>query len=85
MSQDRVKELLSELRSELASADSLDEETLELARKLDKDMDLMIEKSEPMVPELEDAIALEARFAATHPVAERIVRELIAVLGRMGI
>jgi hypothetical protein len=85
VSQDRVKELLSELRSELASADSLDKETLELARKLDQDMDLMIEKSEPMVPELEDAIALEARFAATHPVAERIVRELIAVLGRMGI
>jgi hypothetical protein len=85
VSQDRVKELLSELRSELASTDSLDKETLELARKLDQDMDLMIEKSEPMVPELEDAIALEARFAATHPVAERIVRELIAVLGRMGI
>ncbi|MDO8909572.1 MAG: DUF4404 family protein [Pseudohongiella sp.] len=85
MSQDRVRELLSQLRSELASADTLDEETLELARKLDQDMDLMIERSEPLVPELEDAIALEARFAATHPVAERIVRELIAVLGRMGI
>lgn len=85
MSQERVKQLLSELRAELASANTLDEETLELARKLDVDMDLMIEKSEPRVPELEDAIALEARFAATHPVAERIMRELVAVLGRMGI
>lgn len=85
MSQERVKELLSELRAELASADTLDEETLELARKLDQDMDVMIEKSEPLVPELENAIALEARFAASHPVAERIMRELVAVLGRMGI
>lgn len=85
MSQERVKQLLSELRAELASADTFDEETLELARKLDQDMDLMIDKSEPLVPELEDAIALEARFAASHPVAERIVRELVAVLSRMGI
>lgn len=85
MSQERVKELLLQLRTELASADTLDEETLELARKLDQDMDLMIEKSEPLVPEMEDAIALEARFAANHPVAERIMRELVAVLGRMGI
>lgn len=85
MSQERVKQLLSELRAELASADSLDEETLELARKLDTDMDKMIERSEPHVPELDDAIALEARFAANHPVAERIMRELVEVLGRMGI
>ena len=85
MSQERVKQLLSELRAELASTDSLDEETLALARKLDVDIDQVIEKSEPRVPELEDAIALEARFAANHPVAERIVRELVAVLGRMGI
>ena len=85
MSEERVKELLSQLREELASADSLDEETLELARRLDQDMDFIIEKSEQRVPELENAIALEARFAASHPVAERIMRELVAVLGRMGI
>lgn len=85
MSQERVKQLLSELRDELAAADTLDEETLELARKLDQDMEVMIEKSEPLAPELEDAIALEARFAANHPVAEGIMRELIAVLSRIGI
>jgi hypothetical protein len=48
-------------------------------------MEQLIERSEPVAAELENAIALEARFAATHPVAERILRELIAVLGRMGI
>lgn len=85
VSQERVKALLSELKAELAATDSLDEETLELARRLDQDMDMLIDRSEPRVPELENAIALEARFAANHPVAERIVRELVAVLGRMGI
>jgi hypothetical protein len=83
--QDRVKFLLNELNQELASADNLDEDTLELARQLGRDMEQLIERSEPVVAELENAIALEARFAATHPVAVSILRELIAVLGRMGI
>lgn len=83
--QERVKFLLKELNQELASADNLDEDTLELARQLERDMEQLIERSEPVAAELENAIALEARFAATHPVAERILRELIAVLGRMGI
>ncbi|MDP2091809.1 MAG: DUF4404 family protein [Pseudohongiella sp.] len=85
MGQDRVRFLLNELNQELAAAENLDQETLDLARKLEKDMEQLIERSEPVAAELEDAIALEARFAATHPVAERILRELIAVLGRMGI
>lgn len=85
MGQDKVRFLLSELNQELATAENLDQETLDLARKLEKDMELLIERSEPVSAELGNAIALEARFAATHPVAERILRELVAVLGRMGI
>jgi len=85
LSQDRVKQLLRELRVELSQADELDEETLTLAEKLDADIDALLESAQPQSPELEDAIALEARFAATHPVAERIMRELIATLGRIGI
>lgn len=86
MSQARVKELLAELHRELDAAEELDEETLELARKLDRDIDELIESTENRnSPELENAIALEAQFAARHPVAERIMRELIATLGRMGI
>jgi hypothetical protein len=34
---------------------------------------------------LDDAIALEAVFAASHPVAEKIIRELINSLSRIGI
>ncbi len=85
MGQDKIKFLLKELNQELALADNLDEDTLELARQLERDMEQLIERSEPVAAGLENAIALEARFTATHPVAERILRELIAVLGRMGI
>lgn len=81
----RVKALLEELQQVLAQADDLDDETLELARQLEQDMEELIEKSEPMVPELQSAIALEAHFAARHPVAEGVMRELVAVLGRIGI
>ena len=85
MGQDKIKFLLKELNQELALADNLDEDTLELARQLEREMEQLIERSEPVAAGLENAIALEARFTATHPVAERILRELIAVLGRMGI
>lgn len=80
-----IKTLLAELQQVLAQTEALDEETLALARQLEQEMEQLIDKSEPMVPELESAIALEARFAARHPVAEGVMRELIAVLGRMGV
>jgi hypothetical protein len=83
--QHKIKFLLEKLNQELALADNLDEDTLELARQLEREMEQLIERSEPVAAGLENAVALEARFAATHPVAERILRELIAVLGRMGI
>jgi len=81
----RIKELLAELQQALAETDDLDEETLALARELEQNMEDLIGKSEPLAPEMESAIALEAQFAARHPVAEGIMRELIAALGRMGI
>lgn len=85
LNQDKVKRLLAELRAELSSTDTLDDDTRELAEKVDRNIDDLIEASQPNSPELDDAIALEARFAATHPVAERIMRELIATLSRIGI
>jgi hypothetical protein len=34
---------------------------------------------------MDDAIALEAIFAVNHPVAEKLIRELINTLSRIGI
>lgn len=86
MSKKKIRDLLDELDRELSRSEELDEETLEAVRQLDRDIDEAIHSSEQKnSPVLDDAIALEAQFAATHPVAERLVRELIAVLGRMGV
>ncbi|MGM0633358.1 MAG: DUF4404 family protein [Pseudomonadota bacterium] len=86
MSEKKIRELLDELDRELSRNEELDEETVEAVRRLDQDIDEVIRSSEQKnSPVMDDAIALEARFAATHPVAERLVRELINALGRMGI
>lgn len=86
MSETRIRELLDELDRELSRSDELDDETLEAVRRLDQDIDEVIRSTEQKnSPVMDDAIELEARFAATHPTAERLVRELINALGRMGI
>ncbi|MDH7944473.1 DUF4404 family protein [Pseudohongiella sp. SYSU M77423] len=85
MSQERIRQLLQELQSELAKTEDLDDDTLALARQLDDDVDTLLETSARNSPEMDNAIALEARFAATHPVAERLMREIIATLSRMGV
>lgn len=86
MSENNVKNLLVQLRQALAEGGAVDEETLEMAKKLDKEISAFIASAEDVnSPVLEDAIALEARFAANHPVAERVIRELIDSLGRIGI
>jgi len=87
VSETRIKELIQELRAELEAADTVNPETLETAKQLEANIqDLVnpeVDTSENTI--MDDAIALEASFAATHPVAERIIRELINSLSRIGI
>lgn len=86
MTQEKIKRLLDQLQSELKKTDEMDEETLALVRRLDENIDELIESVEQQnSPILDDAIALEARFAANHPVAEKLLRELIDSLSRIGI
>jgi hypothetical protein len=87
LSEERVKELISELIGELEKTGAMGEDTLDVARQLESDVhDFVnpeVESAENTI--LDDAIALEASFAATHPVAEKLVRELINSLSRIGI
>lgn len=86
LKQDKIRSLLAQLQKELDNGATLDNETIALLRKLDKNIDAMIESAEnDNAPVMDDAIALEARFAVNHPVAERVLRELIDTLGKMGI
>ena len=87
MSETRIKELLQELLAELESAESVDPETVATAKQLESGIEDLVnpevDTSDSTI--MDDAIALEATFAATHPVAERIIRELINSLSRIGI
>jgi len=87
VSEQRINELMQELLSELANTPGVDTQTIADARKLQADVvDLVnpeVDTAENTV--LDDAIALEASFAASHPMAERILREFINTLSRLGI
>jgi len=87
MSEDRVKELLRELLLEVEKDPQLDAEALGQVQKFANGLN---EKFDPEVDAdndtlLDDAIALEASFAANHPVAERIIQELVNNLSKIGI
>ena len=64
-----------------------DEELLASAQQLELDIDALlnpeVDTSDNTV--MDDVVALEARFAANYPVAEKIVRELVNSLSRIGI
>ena len=83
MGKERLTELLAELNQELHEGRELDVETRQLLAALNEDIKHLTGSAEesPVVRARE----LESRFAANHPVAERIARELADVLAKMGI
>ena len=83
MSSERIRELLSELNKELHSAGDFDPETRELLSKLNTDIDEITGAGASSAGDR--AKQLESRFAASHPVAERIMREITDLLAKMGI
>ena len=83
MSSERIRRLLVELDKELKSTGDIDEETRELLSKLNDDLDVIAAGSQDTLSD--SARELESRFAATHPIAERITREIADLLAKMGI
>ncbi len=87
MNEERVKLLLKELLDEVNQSENQDEELLASAKRLESDVDALlnpdVDSSDNTV--MDDMIALEAKFATNYPVAEKIVRELVNSLSRIGI
>jgi hypothetical protein len=83
LNSERIRTLLLELDKELKSTGEIDEETRELLSKLNDDLDEIAAGSQDTLSD--SARELESRFAATHPVAERITREIADLLAKMGI
>lgn len=83
MSKERLGELLAELSTELHNTGEIDDETRRMLGQLHDDIDRLTGESHAGAVDL--AKNLESRFAANHPVAERIARECADILAKMGI
>lgn len=87
MNEEKVKQLLKELLEEINQGENTDEELLGSAQRLQTDVDSLlnpdVDSSDNTV--MDDMIALEAQFATNYPVAEKILRELVNSLSRIGI
>jgi hypothetical protein len=83
LTSERIRSLLVELDKELKSTGEIDEKTRKLLSKLNDDLDEIAAGSQDTLSD--SARELESRFAATHPVAERITREITDLLAKMGI
>lgn len=84
MSNERIKELLVQLREEIREAD-VDAELQKLMSDLDDDIHAVIEEDADVGVLVDRAKELEADFATKHPTVERFMREVIDVLVRMGV
>lgn len=87
MSNENVQALLAKLREELQITE-VDQTSRDLMQHLEKDIEIFLaddDDSPDTLNILGTTQALNAEFASTHPAAERLMRELIDVLAKMGI
>ena len=84
MSKERIKELLGQLREEPRRTD-IDDELEQMLGDLDDDIDNIIDDNVDLDDVIGRAKEVEASFATNYPTAERVVREVIDLLVRMGI
>ncbi|PCH61991.1 MAG: hypothetical protein COC19_03515 [SAR86 cluster bacterium] len=87
MSEQRVKQLLEELKLEVGRTENIDAKAIELLGKFETGIHQLInaQMNEQDNTVLDDAIALEASFAVSHPLAEKVLRELVNSLSKLGI
>jgi septal ring factor EnvC (AmiA/AmiB activator) len=83
MSRKRIRSLLSELEREVSRSGKTDEQSRELIAALDARLNREEDAEDESLSDA--ARELESRFAAKHPVAERMAREIADLLAKMGI
>lgn len=87
MSNDKVRELLAKLHEEVQKTE-LDANTRSSLQELDTGIHQLLDTGtvEPSTDSVvEQAKLLEARFAVDHPMAERVLREVIDMLAKIGV
>ena len=87
MSNERIRKLLQNLHEEVRKT-TLDAETRASLQELDSGIHDLLDasKTEPTTDSVvEQAKLLEARFAVDYPTAERVLREVIDTLAKIGV
>ncbi len=87
MSDTEVRDLLERLKNELQDAE-LDADTRKLMMDLDAEIHGLLETDadkEALASVADRAREIEADFESDHPLAVRVLREIIQSLARMGI
>lgn len=87
MSVQELKSLLTQLEQELETTE-LDADTKDELTKLSAQIDSALSGESDhndLSPMMEKAVKLETRFASEHPVAERVLREFMDVLVKIGV
>lgn len=88
MNETNLKELLKQLHQALEKTDSVDADTLQQVRELDEEVNRLLDSGsggDEFDNVMDQAKAVETRFAVDHPVAERFLREIIESLSKVGI
>ena len=86
MAADRIKEVLAELSRELERAEDVDADVRETMRDLQQRVETLDQSEQAAAESMLDRVKeLESKFAASHPVLERIARELVDAVAKMGI
>ena len=87
MSDNDVRDLLERLKTEIQDAE-LDADTRKLMKDLDAEIHGLLESDadvEAFASVADRAREIEADFESDHPLAVRVLREIIQSLARMGI
>ncbi len=86
MAADRIREVLAELGRELERAENVDADVRQTLQELQQRVDALDQSELPAAESMLDHVKeLESKFAASHPVLERIARELVDAVAKMGI
>lgn len=87
MSVEKIKDLLSQLQSELKNnTEQMDENTREQLQVMDKDIHRILNADDLQQQDLYKGIMqLEYGFLTKHPVASGLMREMVEILSKAGI
>jgi phage shock protein A len=91
MDKQELTTLLKRLQSELASGQTVDAQLRQSLQTLDQDIQRVLAQGSPLSSNPDEASLneraqeIESRFAAEHPYLSNTLRDLMDVLGKMGI